>query len=216
MSAYVVPATRSKGEIRVKNSRFIASIAPAFSVESARTFIAEVREQYADATHNVPAYLIGAGPSVIEHTSDAGEPSGTAGRPALAVLKGSGLGDVVLVISRYFGGTKLGTGGLVKAYSDAARSAVDAVPRAYKVEARRVELICPYQLYEQLSRLIASHRGADVEEKFTDQVMIEFTLPAEELAGFNQGALELSNGSVAGTVIGQERVLLVPVSSRQK
>ena len=97
------------------NSRFIATLAPVFSPEEARTFIAHIKKEFADASHNVPAYIIGGGNTVTEFCSDDGEPSGTSGKPALAVLRGSGLGDVAVVITRYFGGTLLGTGGLVKA-----------------------------------------------------------------------------------------------------
>jgi uncharacterized YigZ family protein len=130
MNRYPIPARAARVEIGVVNSRFIASAGPAFSVEEAREFIARVKAEFPDASHHVPVYLVGYGASVTAHCSDAGEPSGTAGRPALAVLQGSGLGDVVVVVTRYFGGTKLGTGGLVRAYSDAVRSVLEVLPRA--------------------------------------------------------------------------------------
>ena len=130
MKHYLVPAEEIRREQIVVNSRFIASLAPVFSVDDAKAFITRIKTEFADASHNVPVYLIGHGDSEIAHCTDAGEPSGTAGRPALAVLRGSGLGDVAVVVTRYFGGTKLGTGGLVRAYSEAVRSVVEAVPRA--------------------------------------------------------------------------------------
>ena len=108
MSRYPVPLRETRRELIVVNSRFIATLAPVFSVEQAKAFVARIRQEFADATHNVPAYLVGNGASVIEHCSDDGEPSGTAGRPALTVLKGSGLGDSAVVVTRYFGGIKLG------------------------------------------------------------------------------------------------------------
>ena len=89
MSGHLVPASRFSVECRVKNSRFISTIGPAFSVSDAKEFIAEINRHYEDATHNVPAYVIGSGASVTAHSSDNGEPSGTAGKPALAVLMGS-------------------------------------------------------------------------------------------------------------------------------
>ncbi|MFN2242462.1 MAG: IMPACT family protein, partial [Anaerolineae bacterium] len=116
MDRYPIPARETRTEIQVLNSRFIATAAPVFSVEEAKAFVTRIRDEFADATHNVPAYLVGYGASVVAHCTDDGEPSGTAGRPALAVLRGSGLGDVAVVVTRYFGGTKLGTGGLVRAY----------------------------------------------------------------------------------------------------
>src|SRR5574338_514770 len=98
---YPIPAHEARAEIMVVNSRFIASAAPAFSVEQARAFIAQVKAEFGDASHNIPAFLIGYGASVTAHCTDDGEPSGTAGRPALAVLQGSGLGDVVMVAIEY-------------------------------------------------------------------------------------------------------------------
>src|SRR5688572_32780456 len=92
-----------------------------------------IRKEFADANHNVPVYLIGGGNTVTEYFSDDGEPSGTAGRPALAVLRGSGLGDVAVVVTRYFGGTLLGTGGLVKAYTESTQMVVNAVRRGQRV-----------------------------------------------------------------------------------
>ena len=138
MDRYLIPAQETRIEIIVVNSRFIATAAPVFSVDEAKAFIAKVREEFADASHNVPTYLIGHGASVIAHCSDDGEPSGTAGRPALAVLRGSGLGDVAVVVTRYFGGTKLGTGGLVRAYGDAVREVLAVLETASGKNRRQV------------------------------------------------------------------------------
>src|SRR5512136_3192018 len=127
MSSYPVPLNELRRELTISNSRFISTLAPAFSVDEARAFIQRIKAEFPDASHHVPVYLIGHGDTEIAHCSDAGEPSGTAGRPALAVLRGSGLGDVVVVVTRYFGGTKLGTGGLVKEYTESAQMVVNAV-----------------------------------------------------------------------------------------
>ena len=129
----IIPAGEARVEIIVDKSRFIAAAGPAFSVEEARAFIQKMKVEFPDASHHVPVFIIGHGNSVTVHCTDDGEPSGTAGRPALAVLQGSGLGDVVLVITRYFGGIKLGTGGLVRAYSDAVREVLKVLVRAEKV-----------------------------------------------------------------------------------
>ena len=98
MKRYPIPAGEAQAEIEILKSRFIATLKPVFSVEEARAFIKTVRSRYSDASHNVPAFLIGYGSSVTAHCNDDGEPSGTAGRPMLAVLKGCGLGDVVVVV----------------------------------------------------------------------------------------------------------------------
>jgi uncharacterized YigZ family protein len=157
--SYPVPAEEIQREMVVVNSRFIASLAPVFSVGEARAFIAKVRAAFPDASHHVPVYRVGGGDGVIEHCSDAGEPSGTAGRPALAVLRGSGLGDVVVVVTRYFGGTKLGMGGLVRAYSDAVRAVVEAVRRAQRVQTHTVMAVFAYTYLERVRLLVQAHHG---------------------------------------------------------
>ena len=129
----MVPLREIRREQIVVNSRFIATLAPVFSLDEARAWIARIRKEFADASHNVPAYVIGGGNTVTEYFSDDGEPSGTAGKPALAVLRGSGLGDVAVVVTRYFGGTLLGTGGLVKAYTESTQMVVHAVERGRRI-----------------------------------------------------------------------------------
>ena len=116
---YPVPTGEAVIEIEVKRSRFIGYAAPAATVEAARGFIESVRQRHPDASHHVYAFEVGHGASVTHGMSDDGEPSGTAGRPALVVVENHELGDVVAVVVRYFGGTKLGTGGLVRAYTQA-------------------------------------------------------------------------------------------------
>lgn len=130
-------------EIEIRRSRFIATIARADSEEEARAVVKKERETYADARHHCSAFIIevpGAGD--IERSSDDGEPAGTAGRPMLEVLRGAGLSSAVTVVTRYFGGVKLGTGGLVRAYTDAVRAALAAVPvvRPVVSELRTVSL----------------------------------------------------------------------------
>jgi uncharacterized YigZ family protein len=208
MKRYPVPAAEIRREIIVVNSRFIASLAPVFSVEEARAFISRVKAEYPDASHHVPVYLIGAGESVTAHCSDAGEPSGTAGRPALAVLQGSGLGDVAVVITRYFGGTKLGTGGLVRAYSDAVRAVISEVRRAERVPTHTVMLELPYPLLERARRLVSAHHGQLLDEDFTDNVVLTARFPVEHLPSFQTGLSELSNGASQTEIIESGEVLI--------
>src|SRR5690348_4882092 len=118
MTRYRIPAATTRIEHEVSRSRFIATLGNAATVEAARGFIAEIRAEMPDASHHVYAFKVGYGSSVTEGLSDDGEPTGTAGPPVLAVLRGADIGDAALVVTRYFGGTKLGTGGLVRAYSD--------------------------------------------------------------------------------------------------
>jgi len=213
MASYLVPARETRIEIRVVNSRFIATAAPAFTVEEARTFVERVKGEFPDASHNVSAYLIGHGSTVIAHATDDGEPSGTAGRPALAVLSGSGLGDVVIVVTRYFGGTKLGTGGLVRAYGDAVREVLDALPRAMRVPTVVVSFRVPYGLYERACRLVREHRGQVNEEAFGAAVEVTARFPGARLAGFAGALGELSAGAVQPQVLVRDEDSILPLDA---
>lgn len=199
----IVPLEAVRAEIVVVNSRFVASLAPAGSVEEARAFIASIRAEFPDATHNVPAFIVGGGNSSTEYCSDDGEPSGTSGRPLLAVLKGSGLGNVAVVVTRYFGGTLLGTGGLVKAYGEAGRAALAKVRRAAMVETARIEFDLPYQLFDRL-RIIAAECGAEiVEEKFEEAVSLAVEVALDGREAFESRLRELSSGGVAPRLAGK-------------
>jgi len=207
----LIPAREARATIRVINSRFIATAAPAFSVEEARAFIQRIEREFDDATHNVPAYVIGHGASLITHCSDDGEPSGTAGPPALAVLQGSGLGDVAVVVTRYFGGTKLGTGGLVRAYSDAVREVLSVLPRAVKVPTHTVRIEMPYSLFERIRRLIKLHQGRVLDEAFAAQVTMTARVPQGRLAALQSALQEVSRGTLEAQIIGSSDSTIVPV-----
>ena len=203
---FLIPAEPARAEIRVLNSRFIASIAPAPSVAAARAFIAGVRAEMPDASHHVYAYVIGYAGTTTLGMSDDGEPPGTAGRPALAVLRGSGMGDIALVVTRYFGGTLLGTGGLVHAYGDAAKAALAIVRRAEKIERRIAELLLPYSAYEQACRLAAAHEGTIVGEAFAADVTLRVQLPLARLVAFTTAIEELTAGEVIVSVDDSDRI----------
>lgn len=200
----LIPAEPARAEIRVLNSRFVASVAPAPSVEAARAVIAGVRAAMPDASHHVYAYVIGHAGTTTLGMSDDGEPPGTAGRPALAVLRGSGLGDIALVVTRYFGGTLLGTGGLVHAYGDAAKAVLAIVRREQKIERRTAELLLPYGAYEQARRLAAAHEGAIVGEAFAADVTLRVRLPLARLAEFTTAITELTAGEVVVSVVDRQ------------
>lgn len=207
----LIPLEEVENEILVVNSRFIASLAPAKSVEEAREYIAEIKRRYSDATHNVPAFVIGHGKSLITHCSDDGEPSGTSGRPALAVLQGSGLGNVVVVVTRYFGGTKLGTGGLVKAYGDAVREILPLVKLAELVETVTLAFTIPYNLYELCVRLIESNNGIVLDKVFAVEVdlLVQFKVENEE--SFKTDLVELCKGQVEIVEIERNPETVFPV-----
>lgn len=207
----IVPARRTRAEIRVSNSRFITTLAPAFSVVDARAFLDEMRAEFQDATHNVPVYIIGHGAAVTAHCSDDGEPSGTAGRPALAVLQGSGLGDVAVVITRYFGGTKLGTGGLVRAYSDSMRAVLEKTPFAVKVPTHTVAFAVPYNLYERLELLIEEHHGQIQDKQFAGDVTFSVQFPQARVPTFDHALQELTRGEATLEIMNSAEDTLFPL-----
>jgi uncharacterized YigZ family protein len=201
METYAIPLNEIRREQVVVNSRFIATLSPVFRIEEARAFIARIRSEFADASHNVPAYIIGGGNTVTEYFSDDGEPSGTAGKPALAVLRGSGLGDVAVVITRYFGGTLLGTGGLVKAYTESTQLAVNAVERGRRIPVHVAMVAIPYNLLERVRLLVAGQRGEILDEEFAADITLTLQLPVDLFDTFQKDLRELSAGRLKAEVI---------------
>ena len=209
---YPIPAERTQTEIEVKKSRFIATAGPVFSVEEARAFIKAVKAEFADASHNVPAFLVGYGSSITKHCNDDGEPSGTAGRPMLAVLEGSGLGDIAVVVTRYWGGTKLGTGGLVRAYGDAVKEVLAVIPRAEKVPTHTVMLAVPYTLLERIRLLIVEHVGKIEDEEFAADITIVAQFIVERFEGFQTALNEMSHGTLAAEIIETNEATIFPLT----
>lgn len=209
---YPIPAREVRVEIEVLNSRFIATAAPVLSVEEAKAFVAGIKGEFADASHNVPAYLVGYGASVVAHCNDDGEPSGTAGRPALAVLRGSGLGDVAVVVTRYFGGTKLGTGGLVRAYGDAVRAVLEVLPRAEKVPTYTVRVLTPYPLFERVRLAVGTHHGQILDEAFAADVVVTARFADEHLPAFEAALQELSAGALHAEVVARDAATIMPLA----
>lgn len=211
MPLRLIPATETRVELQIVNSRFISTIAPVFSVDEAKTFIARIKDEFSDATHNVPVYVIGHGQSVIAHANDDGEPQGTAGRPALAVLQGSDLGNAAVVITRYFGGTKLGTGGLVRAYSDSVREVLAAAPRAQLVPTHTLLMAVPYPLFERVRLAIGQQHGAILDEDFAVDVTITAQVRQSEWPALQAALQELSNGKLEATIVGSDDATIMPL-----
>jgi uncharacterized YigZ family protein len=207
----LAPARLARREIRVVNSRFIATAAPALTTEEAKSLIARIRQEFPDATHHVPAFIIGHGNSVVTHCHDDGEPSGTAGRPVLAVLRGSGLGDIVLVVTRYYGGTKLGTGGLVRAYGDAAREVLEILPRARKMATHTCALDVPYPAFERVRRLIASQEGALIHQDFGVEVTLQVRIAVADFERFAEALKNALGGPAAIRILETNPNTLVPI-----
>jgi uncharacterized YigZ family protein len=211
-SLYHIPAHETRSEHIVVNSRFIATLTPVFNTDEARAFIKRIRAEFSEATHNVPAYIIGGGNNVTDYCSDDGEPQGTAGRPALAVLRGSGLGDVAVVITRYFGGTLLGTGGLVKAYTESVQRVVKAVPRARKMQVHIAMLALPYNFLERIRLLAGRYNGTILGEDFAADITMTLRFPLETFPAFQADLQQLSSGSLQAEII-ETSEMLVPVQA---
>jgi len=200
-SEYLRPAATFRTEHVVARSRFIATITPVETVDQAKAFLAGIQEEMPDASHHVYAYVVGHGSSVIEGMSDAGEPSGSAGPPVMAVLRGSKLGDALIVVTRYFGGTKLGVGGLVRSYSDAARAALAGVTTEERISRVHLSVNAPYPLYERITRLVAAQEGEIEATDFAADVALTIILPERNLELFQSELRELSAGRVQADVL---------------
>jgi uncharacterized YigZ family protein len=193
---YLIPQTFHRIETEVARSRFIASVDFTPSVDDAKAFLARIRAEMPDASHHVYAFRVGYGGSVIEGMSDDGEPAGTAGPPVLAVVRGSKIGDIALVVTRYFGGTKLGTGGLVRAYSEAAHIALNSLPTMLKIEKRLLGMDIPYSLYNQVKLLIEAHNGTLEEEIFEADITLMARFALADIPTFTDALRDLSHGKV--------------------
>ena len=174
-----------EGEYSEKRSRFIAHLAHVTSEADARSFIDEMKRTYYDARHNVSAWILADGTA---RSSDDGEPSKTAGKPALDVLQGMGCANICVVITRYFGGTLLGAGGLVRAYTIATQRALDeamCLEKLVRVEARQaVKLVLPYALYDQIAHRIAQCGGTIISTDFLADVEVDCAFTHEAADAF--------------------------------
>lgn len=183
------------GEIIEKKSRFIANIKSVESVEEAQAYIEEIKKKYWDARHNCSAFSVGV-ERVTTRCNDDGEPSGTAGKPILEVISGSGVHNIVIVVSRYFGGTLLGTGGLVRAYTDAARAGIENSDIVEKVPGKRMELSMDYTDLGKVQYLLAQNEVLIEETEYTDKVIIYALFPEEEKEMLKKKIIEATSGRV--------------------
>jgi uncharacterized YigZ family protein len=197
MARYLIPAARVRVQETILRSRFITTMAAAESPEQARGFVAEVRAEFPDANHHCFAYVAGRPGSTAQiGISDDGEPGGTAGRPMLAVLLGSGVGDIAAVVTRFFGGNKLGTGGLVRAYSGGVKSALAVLPVREKVPLASLQLKGAYHWISALDRLLPTHEAHVTERTFGADVAWNVTVPEERLDALVAAITELSGGEI--------------------
>ncbi len=197
MPRYPIPAGRARVEEIILRSRFITTAAPASTPDAARAFIAGIRAEFPDATHNCYAFVAGPPGSTAQiGLSDDGEPGGTAGRPMLAVVLGSGIGDLAVVVTRYYGGTKLGTGGLVRAYSGGVKAVLEVLPVREKVALTTLLASGPYRWVTPVERLLPNFEAAVMEQEFAADVTWRIALPEERATTLSAALIELSHGEI--------------------
>lgn len=196
---YKTIGAEASAEFVERKSRFIGHIAPVKTEEEAQAFISRVSRTHRDASHNVFAYVLRE--SGITRCSDNGEPQGTAGVPTLDVLVKEELADVCVVTTRYFGGTLLGTGGLVRAYSHAAKIAVDAAQILHMTECVLLRVEADYGFYGKLTYMLPEHDAVIVETDFAENVTLLLKLRGDKREPFTKALTELSNGQVAAELI---------------
>jgi len=197
---YDTVLTETETEFTEKRSRFICAIKPVTTAEEAMAFISERREMHYDARHTVYAYLLKDG---VCRYSDDGEPQGTGGQPVLEVIKRSGLVDVCVAVTRYFGGILLGAGGLTRAYSGGAALAVSAAERVTICACVDVSMSMDYSQYGIISRLLPEHRAETLSSNFGQFVTIEARLRAGDVAGFEKAVTEATSATVEVKKIGE-------------
>lgn len=181
----------------VRRSRFISEAAPIDSPEEAREKIRLKREEHPGCTHVVYAFVAGDPSSEVSGMSDDGEPSGTAGAPVLDIIKGAGIYNLLVTVVRYFGGVKLGTGGLVRAYSQAAREAVRKMAVRKYVPEMSFSISVPYRYHEKVKLVLESAGGRIESEDFSDSVLLQGKLPESKVDVCNNELLNLSGGELS-------------------
>ena len=201
MDEYLVPTGYGEDEFIEKKSRFIGRVWLAETEEEALARIAEMKKQHYDATHNCWAYVIRDG---AVRFSDDGEPGGTAGMPMVQVLQREGLYNIVCVVTRYFGGTLLGAGGLVRAYTKGAKIAVDAAGKSMKRVWSVIYLPCPYTFYERVKLEVEAFGGLIRDTQFGAEVELEILVAQGQTQPFLDRITDMTSGTVDGLVTGQE------------
>lgn len=182
-----------ESEVIVKKSRFLGITCPVSTPEEAQEFVNSIKKKYYDARHNCYAYVIGEKRDTVKFSDD-GEPGGTAGKPMLDVLMGSGITDVALVVTRYFGGTLLGTGGLVRAYSDAAKEAIEN-SETYTVEKKmRLKIEADYASFTPIERILKSKDNISYETEYSDKIVIIAGVPLPFVEEIKKSITELTSG----------------------
>lgn len=194
---YLVPMAMQRSETEVKRSRFITTIQATASREHSREFIKQIQREFTDANHNCWACVIGAPGSTLEAgMSDDGEPRGAAGKPMLTALLHSEIGDISVVVTRYFGGIRLGKGGMARAYTDAVLSGIAQLDTLEKIDYQSLSLTLAYSLLEHVQTLYHDYEIDIIDHCYTDNVFIRLRIPREHVQAFSLHITELSHGQI--------------------
>lgn len=193
MSALKVPAGHGESEYIEKRSSFLGIVEPVSSEEEARAVIAAVKKQHRDARHNCWCYLIQGG---AERYSDDGEPQGTAGIPMLEVFRKAGVSNAVCVVTRYFGGVLLGAGGLLRAYTKAAKDALENSGITEVIPVRELTLRCPYSLLERIRLEIAAAEAEILSTDYAADITLSIRIPEAKAVSFSERIFDLTSGTI--------------------
>lgn len=188
--------SKVNAEIKIKGSRFIGTAKPVHSVEQAEQFIGHINKEYYDATHNCYAFSILNVNQHINKYNDAGEPAGTAGPPILTVIEGRELTNLAVIVTRYFGGTKLGKGGLIRAYSECTKAVLDEATVIKKIRYSQLSLIFPYDYTGTIMHLLSQMNGKTVSSDYDDRAKLTIKLPKSNVDSFKKKAIEITSGKV--------------------
>lgn len=193
--SYKTIETESSGEIIEKKSRFIAYVAPVASEEDAYAFVERIKKKHYDARHNCFAFSVGIEMPLLRFSDD-GEPQGTAGKPILEVITGADIKNICIVVTRYFGGTLLGTGGLVRAYTEAARLGLKENHIVVRQQVQGAEFTCDYTDFGKLQYLLASMEIPIIGTSYEDQVTVKLQIPAAQVSGLEKQITEVTSARV--------------------
>ncbi len=199
---YFEISERGTGEIIEKKSRFIATVAPVWSEEEALQFIEEIKKRFWDARHNCTAYIIGRKCELVRYSDD-GEPQGTAGKPILEVLYGAGLTNVAAVVTRYFGGTLLGTGGLVRAYTQAVQEGIRNTPIIQMRYGSALNIQAEYADVGKIQYLLGQRKISILQSQYEEKVTMDIMIPFEDTDTIRKAVTEATAAKAVVEVTGE-------------
>lgn len=194
--SFLTISGRRESELKIKRSRFIATAIPADSREAAEEEYQSLQKQYHDATHNCFAYQVGRDAESGFRYSDDGEPSGTAGRPIYDAITSAGVTDLLVVVTRYYGGIKLGTGGLARAYRDAARQVLEDAKIVEKLIEQRFRIVYDHEQTSIVMKILSDYGIPPLDTSYGEQVTLECAIRLSRFEAIRRELVELSHGRV--------------------